>query len=395
MSNNRKKKIALVVLGLLINTFSMSAMNKNNSNSSLLVYNKKGQLHHVTAQKSTTFTNRYGNSRENCVNFLVSSEMAQATLNVMGDPSVVQLDAGNREVVFIGDLHTSLNSLRALEQSRLEEKLKSNEAIAVFTGDYADPKVFFDNEGGHTAGGAWKDLIPSDECTGSYAVVCYIAHLKASYPNNVVLLRGNHESTESIMGMGFSWLSGGEYVGIPKEEEMDRLSNMAIERLRIFYKSLPFGVEITSGGKKIVAFHGCLSRTDYHRLNLDNYRFESIDCIGEGENKRRNNEENSVVELLWNDIQWDNRDEDSRRNVGTKLLKKDELKNMMRRIHINYFVHGHKHTETSCKEVSQSRKSICVISFDPCQEGVEGARVAKFKNGVPEIIYREDWVRKI
>ena len=258
--------------------------------------------------------------------------------------------------------------------------------------------MYAGSQGGHSAknGILWRNLKPSDGCTGSYAIVCYVTHLKANYPNNVVLLRGNHESTELFDGIGLSWLSGEQKIGIPGNNT-DYYSQMAIDNLRTFYKSLPFGVEIMSGGKKIVAFHGCLPRYHYYsylNLNLDNYRFQNVDCAAEEENSR-SDEDNGVVELLWNEIEWDNQDEYNGRGVGVKLLKKDELDNMMKELNISYFIHGHNHTETSRKKLSEGRESICVISFDPCQEGVESARVVKFKNGVPEIIYRKDWVDKI
>ena len=155
---SRKSKMAVVTLGLLVNTFGMSAMYQNRN---VISYNKKQTFYPVNVRKINKFTNLCGNLRENCVNFLIGNEMSQATLHAMFDNSVVRLNAGNREVIFVGDLHTSLNSLRELENSKLEEKLARNQAIVVFTGDYADPKVYDSQGGGHSAedGSLWKSLM--------------------------------------------------------------------------------------------------------------------------------------------------------------------------------------------------------------------------------------------
>lgn len=81
------------------------------------------------------------------------------------------------EIVVIGDIHGDLESLRTvLEDSGFMEKtLKGKDSLLVFLGDYGD--------------------------RGSYSPEVYyvVLRLKKMFPENVVLMRGNHEGPEDLL----------------------------------------------------------------------------------------------------------------------------------------------------------------------------------------------------
>lgn len=81
------------------------------------------------------------------------------------------------EAVIIGDLHGDLESLiDILEESRLPHKLGQNaDAVAVFLGDYGDRGVY------------------------SAEVYYTILSLKLRFPEQMVLMRGNHEGPEDLL----------------------------------------------------------------------------------------------------------------------------------------------------------------------------------------------------
>ncbi|MCW4030268.1 MAG: serine/threonine protein phosphatase [Candidatus Bathyarchaeota archaeon] len=88
---------------------------------------------------------------------------------------LVQLKPEGSGIV-IGDLHGDLKSLQTiLQKSSATEKLQSKEATMVFLGDYGD-------RGRHSA-----------------EVYHIVLSLKVAYPDQVVLLRGNHEAPRGMM----------------------------------------------------------------------------------------------------------------------------------------------------------------------------------------------------
>jgi len=108
---------------------------------------------------------------------LVSSEQGNAGNLTITDKLVTLAPIG--EALVIGDLHGSLESLDTiLEKSNLLNKLSQNkDASVVFLGDYGDrgqqsPELYY----------------------------CVLS-LKRSFPEQVVLLRGNHEGPSDLMAI--------------------------------------------------------------------------------------------------------------------------------------------------------------------------------------------------
>ena len=82
------------------------------------------------------------------------------------------------EALIIGDLHGDLESLsKILEESNFLSIMKKDErATLIFLGDYGD-------RGTHSA-----------------EIYYVVSKLKLAFPKQVILLRGNHESPDSLMG---------------------------------------------------------------------------------------------------------------------------------------------------------------------------------------------------
>lgn len=112
--------------------------------------------------------------RVNKVTARLSSETGTlGNLNIVGKLVTIPHTG---ELIVIGDLHGDLDSLtRTLEESRFLEKIKKTRDLwLVFLGDYGDrgaqsPEVYY-----------------------------VVLTLKETYPENVVLLRGNHEGPDDL-----------------------------------------------------------------------------------------------------------------------------------------------------------------------------------------------------
>jgi len=89
---------------------------------------------------------------------------------------IVKLDPKGNALV-IGDLHGNLESLKTILQGSgfLQKMANQTDAYIIFLGDYGD--------------------------RGAYSTEVYyvILSLKLAYPNQVILLRGNHEGPKSLM----------------------------------------------------------------------------------------------------------------------------------------------------------------------------------------------------
>lgn len=111
---------------------------------------------------------------ENITDMICSESGRMGNLNITGRLAMIE-PAG--EALVIGDLHGDIASLRAiLEKSGFIIKIDaSGEAVIVFLGDYAD--------------------------RGASQIELYytILSLKAAFPEQVVLLRGNHEGPLDLM----------------------------------------------------------------------------------------------------------------------------------------------------------------------------------------------------
>ncbi len=113
---------------------------------------------------------------------LIGDSIRQLTLekkqtnNLEISGKLIQIES-YEELVIVGDLHGDLNSLvHILESSKFLEKITRNTGIyLIFLGDYVD------------------------RGPNSPEVLYAVLKLKQCFPNNVMLLRGNHEGPDDLM----------------------------------------------------------------------------------------------------------------------------------------------------------------------------------------------------
>ena len=113
---------------------------------------------------------------ENTIELL--SDKTGKTQNLRIIDRLVKLNASD-EALVLGDLHGDLKSLKTiLKNSNFINKMTENsKAMLIFLGDYGD--------------------------RGAYSVEVYytILKLKLIFPDQIVLLRGNHEGPEYLMAI--------------------------------------------------------------------------------------------------------------------------------------------------------------------------------------------------
>jgi len=111
---------------------------------------------------------------DNVIELLSKESGRVGNLHVIG--RLVEAQPYGKAVV-VGDIHGDLETLtQILKDSKFTEKMQSDEhALLIFLGDYGD--------------------------RGAYSPEVYYAvlTLKENYPENVVLMRGNHEGPEDIL----------------------------------------------------------------------------------------------------------------------------------------------------------------------------------------------------
>jgi len=150
-----------------------------------------------------------------------------------GSESFVDKDVaylkGDCQAIFIGDTHGDPQAtLAILKQTQFYEKVKSGEKIKlVFLGDYAD------------------------RGSGDVENLELILNLKIQYPDNVVLLQGNHEEVETSMRYGLLKTLINKY----GKQDGQRLFIQYAE----LFKDFPNAV-ITENG--VLAMHGGIGNFD-------------------------------------------------------------------------------------------------------------------------------------
>ncbi len=178
------------------------------------------------------------------------------------------------KAVFIGDLHGDFNTLGGI-LDEIDELMK-NEPLIVFLGDYID--------------------------RGSEQLECLlcILELKRMYPENIHVLRGNHEPPPNLMPYPHDF---------PLELKA-RYGYRGVKLYRGFFdlfQLMPLSIIIDSPNGRILCLHGGLPTETYEKASTI-YEYLGGNCSEWCE---------VYTEILWNDpIESDNVREPSPRGAG-------------------------------------------------------------------------------
>jgi protein phosphatase len=131
------------------------------------------------------------------------------------------------EALVIGDLHGDLQSLTVILQSSqfIEKMRKTKDVTLVFLGDYGDR---------------------GEKSPETYYM---ILRLKLAFPRQVVLLRGNHEAPEDLLGVPHD-------LPVQFQNRFGQESKRAYERIRALHDCLYNAVYVED---RYLMLHGGLS----------------------------------------------------------------------------------------------------------------------------------------
>ncbi len=140
--------------------------------------------------------------------------------NQFGDPGgLIDLSSDKREVLVIGDLHGSIENLKAIvEHEDNGKKLKKNNLLLIILGD-----------------GMHNDQVGQMlEMESSLLVLEEIFNLFSKYKDNVIYIRGNHDTFDSRLAKS-AIKQGLEFKNYLLEHRGDKY----VETVNEFFESLP------------------------------------------------------------------------------------------------------------------------------------------------------------
>ncbi|MBI5036290.1 serine/threonine protein phosphatase [Candidatus Micrarchaeota archaeon] len=155
----------------------------------------------------------------------------QETTNVLRstsnrDGNLIRIDARNAKVVTLGDIHGDYNTLAAtLSETRIADRLANGENVfLLFLGDIVDRATSADKQ---------------------FAVTNTVLELVKTYPDRVVLLRGNHEHLAQTARYGF------------ENDVIQTFGRTGVsEAYQSLFNELPIAALIDNGYSRTLAVHG-------------------------------------------------------------------------------------------------------------------------------------------
>ena len=219
------------------------------------------------------------------------------------------------EALVIGDLHGDLESLTSILQTScfLKKMKKDKDSTVIFLGDYGDrgeksPEIYY----------------------------C-ILKLKLTYPKQVVLLRGNHEAPQDLLGLPHD---------LPLQFQRR------------------FGEDWQAAYAKTRELHACLYNAVYvpdRYLMVHGGLSPEINSMEDIAEAQENQNEGLLEDLLWNDPAEELQDVSfSPRGIG-KLFGKKVTEDVLRRLHLKMLIRGHEASNVGFK-INHEGKVLTLFS---------------------------------
>jgi len=220
------------------------------------------------------------------------------------------------EVIIVGDIHGDLSSLvHILKESRFLDKTQRGEDVfAVFLGDYGDRGIH------------------------SPEVYYIVLWLKEQFPENIVLMRGNHEGPEDLLAYPHDLPSH-------LDRKFGENGSEVYKRIRELFNHL-YNAVLVEG--KLVILHG---GAPSHASTIEDLAFahEKHPC------------ETHLEEILWSDPIDDARGTyPSPRGAG-KLFGEDVTDELLKMLGVKALVRGHEPSENGFK-INHSGKVLTLFS---------------------------------
>lgn len=214
-----------------------------------------------------------------------------------GDVAILRDDA---RYVFVGDIHGSLDDLRAVLGRYREEDLRDGRLRMVFLGDYID------------------------RGDGQLEVLVALLELKSDYPDSVFLLKGNHEGVDVVVPSPHDFPE--ELIARYLIGEGLRIYELFVEEV---FRRLHLAVYLRN---RFLALHGGLPTATLRRAQtIREYLVGSS-----GEPAR-----DVVIEVLWNDpIESSEEAQESPRGAGV-LFGRPVTDWVARTFDVRLVVRGH------------------------------------------------------
>ena len=205
------------------------------------------------------------------------------------------------EAIVVGDLHGDLKSLvHILEESKFLRKLKNNrDILLMFLGDYGDRGVH------------------------SPQVYYAVLQLKALFPEQVILMRGNHEGPPDLIASPHD-------LPIHLKSKFGKSGTEAYLKLLELFNRLYIGVIIKD---RYVLLHGGVPS---QATNINDIAYAH----------KKHPQEQHLEEILWNDPWTDIKGTIASHRGTGKLFGEDITNKLLRMLNVKALIRGHQ----SCPE---------------------------------------------
>jgi protein phosphatase len=220
------------------------------------------------------------------------------------------------EAIVVGDVHGDLETLaQILQDSRFIEKIHAEKRpLLIFLGDYGDRGIY------------------------SPEVYYVVLKLKETYPEHIVLMRGNHEGPEDI-------LASPHDLPAHLHRKFGEEWSKAYEKLRQLFDQLYNAVLVN---EQCIMLHGGVPS-----------QAKSIEDLAYAHKKHPN--ETHLEEILWSDPEEDiSGTYPSPRGAG-KLFGKDVTTKFLKMLNVKVLIRGHEPSEEGYK-INHDGKILTLFS---------------------------------